>query len=353
MITETRNLPFVSVIMPVRNEQEAIRRSVSAVLSQDYPYRLEVLIVDGLSDDDTRTIAAEIAGHDARVSVIDNQARLMAPGFNYGLSFARGEVILMLGGHTEIEQTYVSRCVRLLQEKRADCVGGVVETLCETKVGKAIALAMSSSFGVGGVNFRIGTSAEKYVDTVAFGAYTREIIDRAGLLDERFVRNQDDEYNYRIRKLGGRILLTPDIHCRYYSRSSLGALWRQYFQYGYWKVRVTQRHPRQMRLRHFVPMLFVSTLLLLLGVALFSRTGLWLFGLMAGSYIVANLAASISLALKRNWRLLPLLPLAFAVLHLSYGLGFLLGLVKFWRHWWRDEGRIDGDDVLFRGVKRA
>jgi succinoglycan biosynthesis protein ExoA len=343
MITETRNLPFVSVIMPVRNEEDAIRRSVSAALSQDYPYRLEVLIVDGLSEDNTRTIAAEIALHDARVSVIDNKARLMAPGFNHGLSFARGEVILMLGGHTEIENTYVSRCVGILQEKRADCVGGVVETLCETKVGKAIALAMSSSFGVGGVNFRIGTGEEKYVDTVAFGAYTRDIIDRAGLLDERFVRNQDDEYNYRIRKLGGRILLTPDIHCRYYSRSSLGALWRQYFQYGYWKVRVTQRHPRQMRPRHFVPMLFVSALLFSLGLAPFSKTGLWIFGLIAGSYIVANFAASISLGRKNNWSSLLLLPLAFAVLHLSYGLGFLVGLVMFWKRWGRDHDRINDD----------
>lgn len=338
--------------MPVRNEQEAIRRSVSAALAQDYPSdRLEVLIVDGLSEDDTRTIVSEIAQHDSRVRVIDNKARLMAAGFNHGLSFARGEVILLLGGHTEIAKTYVSRCVGILQEKRADCVGGVVETLGETKVGKAIALAMSSSFGVGGVNFRVGASEEKYVDTVAFGAYTRDIVDRAGLLDERFVRNQDDEYNYRIRKLGARILLVPDIHCRYYSRSSLGALWRQYFQYGYWKVRVTQRHPRQMRPRHFVPMLFVGTLLLSLGLTVFSKTSLWIFGLITGLYIAASLAASVALAGKRNWHLLPLLPLAFAVLHLSYGLGFLIGLVMFWKHW-RDRNQVENDEVLFRGVKQ-
>jgi glycosyltransferase involved in cell wall biosynthesis len=354
VVTETRNLPLVSIIMPVRNEQEVIRRSLSAVLLQDYPSnRMEVLIVDGLSDDDTRAIVSEMSEHDSRVKVIDNEARLMAAGFNRGLSFARGEVILMLGGHTEIADSYLSRCVGILREKRADCVGGVIETQCETEVGKAIALAMSSSFGVGGVNFRIGASEEKYVDTVAFGAYTREIIERAGRLDESLVRNQDDEYNYRIRKLGARILLVPDLHCRYYSRSSLAALWHQYFQYGYWKVRVTQKHPRQMRPRHFVPMLFVGSLLLSLGLAPFAGVGLRMFGVILGLYIAANLAASISLALKRNRHLLALLPLCFAVLHISYGLGFLIGLVVFWRHWSRDGDRLDRDKLLFRGAKQV
>ena len=113
----------------------------------------------------------------------------------------------MLGGHTEIVPDFVSNCVRLLEQEKADCVGGPLETVCETPKAEAISLAMSSPFGVGGVAFRTGTQEEKYVDTVAFGAYTREIIERAGALDEEMVRNQDDEYNYRLRKLGARILL--------------------------------------------------------------------------------------------------------------------------------------------------
>ena len=340
--------------MPVRNEQDSITRSLSSVLSQDYRSDcLEVLIADGLSDDNTRIIVGEISQRDPRVRLINNPARLMAAGFNTAFSHARGDVILMLGGHAEMSKDYVSRCVSNLEEKRADCVGGVVETVGETKVGKAIALAMSSSFGVGGVDFRIGTSKEKYVDTVAFGAYSRDIIDRAGLLDERFVRNQDDEYNYRIRKLGARILLSPDINCRYYSRASLGALWHQYLAYGYWKVRVAQRHPQQMRPRHFVPMLFVSALVLLFGIAPFSHVGLWLLGLTTSSYILANLAASVSLARTGKWHLLPLLPLTFAVLHISYGLGSLLGAVRFWSYWGRDKRRNEEQEVLLQEVKHT
>jgi succinoglycan biosynthesis protein ExoA len=338
--------------MPVRNEQESITRSVSSVLAQDYRADcLEVLVADGLSDDQTRIIVGEISQRDPRVQLIEYPARLMAAGFNAAFSNARGDVILMLGGHAELSKNYVSRCVSVLEEKRAECVGGVVETVGETMVGKAIALAMSSSFGVGGVDFRIGTTEEKYVDTVAFGAYSREIIDRAGLLDERFVRNQDDEYNYRIRKLGARILLAPDISCRYHSRASLGSLWHQYFAYGYWKVRVMQRHPQQMRPRHFVPMLFVSAMVLSFGIGLFSDVGFWLLCLTAGSYILANLAASVSVARARNWHVLPLLPLTFAVLHISYGLGFLLGAVRFWSYWRRDESR--NEDMLLREVKRT
>jgi GT2 family glycosyltransferase len=275
----------------------------------------------------------------------------MAAGFNAAFSHARGDVILMLGGHAEMSKNYVSRCVSLLEEKRAECVGGVVETVGQTRVGKAIALAMSSSFGVGGVDFRIGTTKEKYVDTVAFGAYSRDIINRAGLLNEGFVRNQDDEYNYRIRKLGARILLAPDISCRYYSRASLGSLWRQYLAYGYWKVRVMQRHPQQMRPRHFVPMLFVSAMVLSFATTLFSVVGFWLLCLTIGSYILANLAASVSLARARNWHILPFLPLAFAVLHISYGLGFLMGAIRFWSYWGRDENR--NEDMLVHEGKRT
>jgi len=144
----------------------------------------------------------------------------------------------------------------------ADCVGGPINTVCESERAEAISLAMSSRFGVGGVAFRVGCRSRKYVDTVAFGAYTRDIIDRIGGLDEEFVRAQDDEFKTaRLRKLGGKILIAPEIRSRYTSRSSIGSLWQQYFQYGYWKVRVLQKHPRQMQFRHFVPAAFVGALL--------------------------------------------------------------------------------------------
>jgi hypothetical protein len=176
---------------------------------------------------------------------------------------------------------------------------------------------MSSRFGVGGVGFRIGTEVEKYVDTVAFGAYTRELIDKAGELDEELVRNQDDEYNYRARKQGARILLSPEIGCRYTSRSSLKRLWRQYFEYGVWKVRVAQKHPGQMRLRHFVPASFVLALGISALAAVFSTPGRIGFVALLSLYVLANLLASVTAG--SNFRTMVRLPAAFAVLHFLVG----------------------------------
>jgi cellulose synthase/poly-beta-1,6-N-acetylglucosamine synthase-like glycosyltransferase len=191
---------------------------------------------------------------------------------------------------------------------------------------------MSSNFGVGGAAFRTVKDQKILVESVAFPAYTRRAIEKAGLFDEELVRNQDDEYNYRLRELGGCIVLCPDIHSRYYSRSSFRSLWRQYLQYGYWKVRVMQKHPRRMRLRQFAPPLFVAGLLFSLLVAPLI-VGWWPLGLLAVSYIVANLGSTFLSAREASWRMLPLLPLAFITLHLAYGSGFLFGLIRFWRRW--------------------
>jgi GT2 family glycosyltransferase len=296
---------------------------------------------------------SEIAAQDARVRLVDNPARIMACGFNTGLRRARGQIIVMLGGHTEIEPNYLNNCVRHLRQGKADCVGGPINTICQTSKAAAIALALSSRFGVGGVAFRLGTNKEQYVDTVAWGAYTREIIERVGPLDEELVRDQDDEYNYRLRKFGGRILLAPDVRSSYYSRSSLRALWHQYFQYGCWKVRVMQKHPRQMQLRHFVPPAFVAALVTSLLLTPVSAVGTWLFALVAGSYLVANLGASMSTVRKDTWRLFPVLPITFATIHLSWGLGVLVGLVRFWNRWGPAADRLAGHPSPSESSTRA
>jgi hypothetical protein len=165
------------------------------------------------------------------------------------------------------------------------------------------------------------------------GAWPREVFDRIGFFDEELVRNQDDELNYRLRSRGGKILLSPRIKSLYYNRSTNRALWRQYLQYGFWKVRVMQKHPQQMQPRQFVPPLFVFSLLIFLSASPFFAISKWLFLLEAGSYVIANLAASLIVASKGNWRLLPLIPTTFVILHVAYGWGFLMGLVKFWNRW--------------------
>ena len=172
------------------------------------------------------------------------------------------------------------------------------------------------------------------------GSWPKRVFESIGFFDEELIRDQDDEFNYRLREHGGNILLSPKIKSVYTVRSSPKALWKQYYQYGYWKVRVLQKHPKQMRLRQFVPPVFTSTLIGSLILALFFHWG-WIFlVLVAGSYLISNLTASLITASKKGWKQLPLLPIVYASLHLSYGLGFLVGLVKFSNRWGDKKGIV-------------
>jgi succinoglycan biosynthesis protein ExoA len=327
-------LPFVSLVMPVRNEGQFIAECLDAVMEQDYPAdRLEVFIVDGMSTDATPGIVRSYGGRKIPVRLLENPGKIVPKGMNIALAQAKGEIIVRVDGHCKIAADYVSRCVDHIRTEGVDGVGGPVRTMGGTGTARVIALAMSSPFGVGGSAFRTMSDRTMLADTVPFPAYTRSIIDRAGPYDEELVRNQDDEYNYRLRKLGAKILLAADVRSEYYSRSSIRSLWRQYYQYGYWKVRVLQKHPRQMKARQFVPAAFVASLALALGAAPWYAPGIVALLLIAGSYLAANLCAAFLTARRGSAADVPLLSLAFATLHLSYGLGFLAGLAKFRARW--------------------
>jgi glycosyltransferase involved in cell wall biosynthesis len=324
------SLPNVSVIMPVRNEGAYIRRSLGSVMAQDYPAsRLEVLVVDGMSDDGTREYVRSLQTERTNLHLIDNPAGIVPPALNIGIRQARGDIIVRVDGHCEIAPDYVSRCVEHLLRDGVDAVGGPIETIGETPDAEAIALAMSSWFGVGGSAFRTIDDRPMLVETVAFPAYPRRTLQRNGPFDEELVRNQDDEYNYRLLKHGGKILLSPDIRSRYYSRSSFRKLWRQYYQYGFWKVRVMQKHPRQMRARQFVPAALVAALAVMAVLGLVFRPAWWVLGLIAAAYLAANLLASLSIGAARGWRHVPRLLIIHPILHLSYGSGFWVGLAHF------------------------
>jgi len=330
--------PTVSVVMPVRNEADFIERSLNAVLAQNYPHEaMEIIIADGLSTDATRELIENLkAKTEIPIRVVDNPEHIAPTGLNRAVSEAKGEIVVRVDGHCEIEPDYVANCVKYLQAGRAEGVGGPIETVGETLTARAVAVAMSSTFGVGGSAFRTIDDREMYADTVAFPGYKREIFERIGLFNTELVRNQDDEFNYRLRKAGGRILLTPDIRSRYYSRSSLKSLWRQYFQYGYWKIRVLQLHPKQMSLRQFVPFLFVSAIILCSILSVFFVAGRWALAAVLGLYLLANLAATLKAARRIEPRGLPLVFLSFPILHFSYGLGFAAGLFAFRNKWRAD-----------------
>lgn len=315
--------------MPVLNEAAFIRRSLAAALAQDYPPdRLEILVVDGGSTDDTPQIVREIiaqTGH-PQVRLLHNPRRIQAAALNIGIQAARGDIIVRVDGHTVIAPDYVRTCVAYLAEGRADNAGGLMRPVGITYVGQAVALATSSPFGIGGSKFHY-SEKEQYVDTVYLGAYWRHTFDRIGLYDETFRINEDYELNYRLRQAGGRILLSPNIISHYTPRSSLTALWRQYFQYGRWKVRTLQKHPASLRWRQTVPPLFVAGLVGSLLAGLAWPPAWWLFGGVAGAYLLANLVASTISARRGGWRYLPVLPLVFAIIHIGWGLGFWWGII--------------------------
>ena len=341
--------PFVSIILPVRNEARFLSRSLGSVLSQDYPVnRMEVIVADGMSTDGTRGIVESLQRQHPNLRLIDNPGLIVSTGLNAALLQTRGEIIIRVDGHCEVESDYVRCCVTHLLEDGFDGVGGPLETIGETPVAGVISVAMGSRFGVGNSAFRTTKRTTDQADTIAFPAYTRAIIDLAGPYDEELVRNQDDDYNYRLRAMRAKLLLAGDVRSRYFSRGSLRTLWRQYFQYGYWKVRVMQKQTRQMRPRQFVPPLFVAVLLFSLLVAPFSDLGKWIFGLAAGFYLMANIAASISSARRVDWRMLWLLPLTFATLHVAFGLGFLFGLARFWNRWGDQGNQLSHHEVALR-----
>lgn len=329
----SRALPFITVVMPIRDEAAFIARSLGAVLAQDYPPdRMEVIVADGMSTDCTRAIVEAFQEEHSNILLIDNPKRIVPTALNIGIRAAQGDIIVRVDGHTTIAPDYVLQCVEALKRTGVDNVGGRICAQAPGYFGKAVALATSSPFGVGKARTHYSND-EKWVDTVYMGAYNREVFHRIGLFDEEMIRDQDDEFNYRLLAHGRRILLCPKIHSRYINRSSPQKLWRQYFEYGFWKVRVLQKHFRQMRPRQFVPPLFVAALFGSLLLSFFFPIGRVLLSLVGGSYLLANLAVSIWTARKNGWRYVLPLPLVYATLHLSWGMGFLAGLVRFWNRW--------------------
>ena len=318
--------PFVSVIIAIRNEEKFIAQCLQSVVNQDYPKdRMEILVVDGRSEDRSREIVAEFSSKYRVVRLLDNPQISAPAGLNLGIRQARGEVIVRVDGHCWLELDYVSQCVRKLQETGADNVGGLMKAVGQDYVGQVIALAINSFFGSGGSKFHY-TSKEQYVDTVYLGAFRRRVFDEVGFFNESLMRNQDYELNYRIRAAGGKIFLSPAIRSSYHGRSTLRDLWQQYFQYGFWKLEMVWMHPRSVRPRHLAAPLFVFGLFVAGLLSITCHGFLNLFLLAISCYLLASLLSSLFIARSEGWRYLPLLPLVFAVMHFGWGLGFLFGL---------------------------
>lgn len=323
--------PLVTLVVAMRNEAANIRDCLESIATQDYPTgRLEVLAVDGRSTDGTRELAASVLDGRPGWRLLDNPRITQAAAWNMGIDAARGDVIGIVGAHSELAPDYVSTAVETLERTGADMVGGPVRARSSGTIGRAVAAATSSRFGVGGATFHYA-EVEAEVDTVYMGVCRRETY-RRFKFDEEMVRNQDDELSYRLLDAGARIVVNPAIRSSYRNRAALGSLWRQYFAYGLWKVRVAQKHPRQVRPRQLIPPVFVASLIGALILALAWPPGWVVLAVVAGAYVMANVAASAWVG-RRDPATTAVLPAVFAILHVGYGLGFMAGLVKFRGRW--------------------
>lgn len=327
-------LPRVSIIVPMRNEMAWIDRCLGAILAQDYPAdRMELIVVDGMSDDGSYEHLSELAKRDPRLRVLRNPRRIVPSSLNLAIREARGEVIVRVDAHTEIAPDYVRVGTEILARTGADNVGGPMVKIGGGAVGDAIAGAMSSRFGIGSY-FQFGT-AEREADTVYMGMWPRRVFEKVGLFDEELVRNQDDELSYRIRKAGGRILVSPAMRSRYQNRQSWRKLVRQFYEYGLWKTRVLQKHPRQMSIRHYVPPAFDAVVLAgLMSGPLFGPTGplasVTALGVYAGTMALVAMREARSGARSRYW-------LALVLIHHAWALGFLMGMMRFAPRWLQAE----------------
>lgn len=323
--------PLVTIVVPCRNEERYIVECLDSILACDYPSdRLEVLVVDGMSDDGTRAVLADYAARNPLVRMLDNPRRITPVALNLAIRAARGEVIVRMDAHVVYPRNYVSRLVAALDEFGADNVGAVLRTLPanQTAMGKAIAIGMSHPFGVGTSYFRIGTDQPRWVDTIAFFCIRRSTFDRVGMFDEELIRHQDGEFNARLIKSGGRILLIPDVVSYYYARATLRQVGRMFYQYGYFKPLVAKKLGRFMTVRQLIPPGFVLGLLVTGVAALLWKPALILFGLVAGSYAGIVLGSAVQTALKQGPAVGAALAAVLPVIHVSYGVGFWRRVVE-------------------------
>lgn len=321
--------PTISIVVPCRNEVDYIDSCLRSIFQQeDVPGGIEVIVADGLSDDGTRELLDEIRRGDQRLKIIDNHERNTAHGMNAGIRASRGRYVAIMGAHNRYATDYLRSAVEVLNETGADNVGGSMRCEGNSPIQKAIAGAHHSAFSVGGARWH-DADYEGPADTVFGGVYRREVFDRIGLLDEELVRNQDDEFNLRLTRSGGKIWQSPRLRSWYTPRASLTGLFQQYAQYGYWKVRVIQKHKLPASVRHLVPGCFVLSLVFFTVTSIVWPPFVWALVALVGAYSACNVIVSMLTAWKRGVQLLPLLPFVFATYHFAYGLGFILGVLDF------------------------
>ena len=326
--------PFISVIIPCRNEEGYIGTVLKNIQEQNYPGDcMEIIVVDGESDDRTLGEIRQIAENDNRIQILSNPGRIVPTALNLGIKNSQGEIIVRMDAHCEYPSNYISYLVENLQKLHADNVGVAMRAFPRNKSLKAFAIskAISSPFGVGNSHHRTGTSKPVEMDSVPFGCYWREVFDKIGFFDEDLVRNQDDEFNARLGKYGGKIVLLPDIEIKYLARDTFRKIARMFYYYGLFKPLVNKKVGAPATIRQFVPPLFLLSLFAFMIISVINlQWGTWFGAITLLPYVLLNLFISFITAVKsrRTGIVFYLLPLFFLI-HISYGWGYIRGFVNF------------------------
>lgn len=322
------NYPSTLVAIPCLNEVHYIERCLVSLVNSNYPKdKLNIFVVDGMSEDGTRGLISELQNKYPQIQLLDNPQRVTPIAMNIGLKAKTADIKFILGAHSTVDEDFVLNSVKLLETyPEVGCVGGVIKNIYENDVSEIIGIAMSSSFGVGNAHFRTG-DAEGYVDTVAFGAYRKEVFDEVGYFDESLVRNQDDEFNYRVAQAGFKIFLSKDIKSNYFVRASYPKLARQYYQYGYWKVFVNKKYKTITSLRQLAPPVFVAGLMTLCLLGVFLPFFIWCMLIFLLLYSALALLSAVKL--KKGLRKTIKIFQVFLILHFAYGWGYLVGIFDF------------------------
>ena len=325
--------PFISIICPTLNEEHYISSCIESILSQDYSINdMEVLFIDGLSIDNTCSIINSFSKLHPFIKLLKNPYRVVPNALNIGIKASKGDIIIRIDGHCTYPANYISTLVHQLFSLKADNVGGIWNTLPANKsfLCKAIAIGVCHPFGIGNSMHKVGVKNTIETDTVPFGCFHKNIFERIGYFDEDLIRNQDDEFNGRIIKNGGKIYLIPELVIDYYARDSISKMSKMFYQYGFFKPLVNKKLGSAATLRQFFPFLFVLGLILGFGLSIINNFFLTIYISVLVIYLFLSLYFSVIEVLKqKKIRLLTLLPYIFFVIHLSYGWGYLMGIIRF------------------------
>lgn len=315
------DLPFVSVVIPSRNAHNSIADTLHSIEKQQYDGEMEIIVADGSDDLKTWNIVSQ---QFPQVRIVSNHHHNTPSGMNIGISEAIGDIIIRCDSHTILSDGYISKTVSLLQSTGAGCVGGVQLAVGKSFFGKAVSIAMSGVIGNGGSKHKTGGKAGP-VDTVYMGSFWRKELISLGLYNENMIRNQDYELNYRIRMSGKEVYFSPELMAYYTPRSNWISLAKQYFQYGFWKSKMLRQYPRSVKMRQLFAPALVTGLLGSICISLFYP---WLSLVFPLSYLLVLLAGSSLGVTNHGWKISVLLPIIYSTMHISWGVGFLLGLAK-------------------------